>query len=90
MADGNRCDGWPSVARDSVAKVTTAKLWNRNLKRSNRAAWIFESHCALAPDLESILRAQRRKIVLQHNLPEAVIDQHDADRATLSPKRDEC
>jgi hypothetical protein len=28
---------------DIVAKVAAPKLWNRNLKRSNRAAWIFES-----------------------------------------------
>jgi hypothetical protein len=31
------------VVADFVAKVAAAKLWNRNLKQSNRAAWIFES-----------------------------------------------
>jgi hypothetical protein len=31
------------VLADIVAKVAAPKLWNRNLKRSNRAAWIFES-----------------------------------------------
>jgi hypothetical protein len=70
-----------------VLQKSPAKLWNRSLKRSNRAAWIFDQHCALAPDLESILRAPRHKIVLPHNLPTA--DSCTAARVQLfySPRR---
>src|SRR5262245_11896656 len=55
------------VVADCVAKVSAEKLWNRNLKQSNRSARFLNQHCALAPKLESILRARMRKIVLQHN-----------------------
>ena len=54
---------------DSVANVAEAKLWNRNLKRSNQPAWIFESTLRIGGDLESILRARKSEIVLQHNPP---------------------
>jgi hypothetical protein len=39
--------------------------------RNNRidAIGLLNQCCALAPDLESILRARMRKIVLQHNRP---------------------
>jgi putative ABC transport system substrate-binding protein len=42
-ADEVRITAACRLLADCVAKVAAAKLWNRNLKRSNRAAWIFES-----------------------------------------------
>ena len=70
-ADMDRRDGECPLSADCVAKVSAEKLWNRNLKQSNRSARFSESTLRLAPNLESILRARMRKIVLQHNLPGA-------------------
>jgi hypothetical protein len=54
---------------------SVAKLDEDQLVRNNRigAGKFLNQHCAFGPNVESMLRAQTVKIVLQHNLPEAVI-----------------
>src|SRR5260370_36569143 len=43
----------------------------------------LNQRCALTPDLESILRTRTGKIVLQHNLPQADIQQHAIPQSRL-------
>jgi hypothetical protein len=38
-----------------------------NTQQLNRGEWILNQHCALPPDLESILRARMSKIVFRQH-----------------------
>jgi hypothetical protein len=58
---------------DTVEKVAADKLWNMNTQQSNQGEWILNQHCALPPDLKSILRARMSKIVFRQHRPIAVI-----------------
>src|SRR5262249_52886601 len=51
------------------------------------ALGFLNQHCALAPNLESILRARMWKIVLQHNLPKADLRTATKSTAFRSPRR---
>jgi hypothetical protein len=54
---------------DTVEKVAVDKLWNMNTQQSNQGEWILNQHCALPPDLKSILRARMSKIVFRQYRP---------------------
>src|SRR5229473_2546223 len=79
----------PSRA-DSVAKVGEELPANKKSQESNRAERILNQRCALAPDLESMLRARMCKILLQQNRPIADITwafNHRANRGDSSACR---
>jgi len=66
--------GW-QVRSVPIVLQKSPQIICRIRMRNNRIAAnaFLNQHCALAPDLESMLRARMRKIVLQHNLPTAVM-----------------
>jgi hypothetical protein len=59
----------PPLGADIVAKVTAGMLWNKNSQQRIGEGGFSNQYCASAPDLESILRTQIRKIVLQQYRP---------------------
>ncbi len=66
--------GWqvrsvPIVLQKSPRRGCRIKIRNNRIG----AMGFLNQCCTLAPDLESILRARMRKIVLQHNLPTAAM-----------------
>jgi hypothetical protein len=63
----------PIVLQKSPWRSCRIKIRNNRIGPNG----LLNQRCALTPDLESILRAQMGKIVLQHNLPIADIELHN-------------
>jgi hypothetical protein len=57
------------MLQKSARSSLQAKMRNNRIGTNG----FLNQHCALAPDLESMLLARMRKIFLQQNLPQAVI-----------------
>jgi hypothetical protein len=62
---------WQILLQKSPLRNCRIKIRNNRIG----AKGFQNQRCALAPDLESILRARMREIVLQHNRPEADMPQ---------------
>src|SRR5438552_3962655 len=84
-ADQSRQRFHPMSALPTILLQKSPRRSCRIKMRNNRIGvnGFLNQPCALIPDLESIMRARMRKIVLQHNLPIAAVS-----RCSKLSKRD--